>query len=108
MAAPTHPISASDPVREEVRPISAFPPIESFASPCSNWTDPPSVLPFPLVFCPPPLLLSDLSTICLSAHALWADVRVAKTASVRDLKDAVEDLFSELRDPEDVNGSISW
>ncbi|KAG6520661.1 uncharacterized protein LOC122053633 [Zingiber officinale] len=36
------------------------------------------------------------------------DVRVARTASVRDLKDAVEDLFSELRDPEDGKGSISW
>ncbi|KAG6517810.1 hypothetical protein ZIOFF_021209 [Zingiber officinale] len=36
------------------------------------------------------------------------DVRVARTASVRDLKDAVEDLFSELREPEDGKGSISW
>ncbi|XP_074560045.1 uncharacterized protein LOC141816106 [Curcuma longa] len=36
------------------------------------------------------------------------DVRVARTASVRDLKDAVEDLFRELHDPEDGKGSISW
>ncbi|THU58268.1 hypothetical protein C4D60_Mb03t12390 [Musa balbisiana] len=78
----------------EASPIAAS-PSSSSASPSSNWTAPPTKVH----------VLLDLSLPNLKT-AMLAEVEVARTASVVELKMEIEDMFSES--PDDGGCFISW